>query len=333
MKKILFTLVAFGLFWIVLWFNESFDLDQDHSVSSSLRSPTDLVPGVEGSTSVGRGDEAPGNDVLNESVIVKAFEAFFEQPIDLYGKVVDQEGNPIVGAEVRFILGDIDGGYSPELTETDVNGEFRILDRNGSSLAVYTSLDGFYAGSESRVVVSPGDPSSKDHPVVFVLHRKGQMDPVYYTRHASVSLQSSEGLICFDLVDGRFVGEKAGQLNIEISVDANEDRFPFSWSYKITVPGGGLQIRGDRFDFVAPEGGYVECIEKNNDYDSEDWERAFNRGLFILLGDGTFARCKLSFNALGRSRAIKVYLDDVVHNPSGSRNLEFDSANPLILKR
>ena len=67
----------------------------------------------------------------------------WKAPINFYGKVVDQDNQPIAGATVKFVWNDISSaGWSSAESTSDVNGLFSLADKKGKGLSVSVSKMG-----------------------------------------------------------------------------------------------------------------------------------------------------------------------------------------------
>jgi uncharacterized GH25 family protein len=73
------------------------------------------------------------------------------QPIEFYGRVVDQHGQPVPGAKVRgnaeIIERWMDQKWDEHFTTTDSNGYFQFSGLHGQSLVVSPSKDGYESKS------------------------------------------------------------------------------------------------------------------------------------------------------------------------------------------
>lgn len=75
----------------------------------------------------------------------KAFVAAFNTPINFYGRVIDQYGDPVAGADVKLSANDkASGGRPSEISvTTDADGHFSIVGIVGITLAVEISKPGY----------------------------------------------------------------------------------------------------------------------------------------------------------------------------------------------
>ena len=69
----------------------------------------------------------------------------WKQPINFFGKVVDENGQPVADAVVKFIWNDIStNGSSESQTVSESSGLFSLRDKRGKCLDVYVSKDEYY---------------------------------------------------------------------------------------------------------------------------------------------------------------------------------------------
>jgi hypothetical protein len=73
-------------------------------------------------------------------------------PIDFFGKVIDEEGNPVVGASTFYILGTLSfqGSPTPEGPKTDEKGFFSITGKRGPTLSVWVQHDRYYSTATAK---------------------------------------------------------------------------------------------------------------------------------------------------------------------------------------
>src|SRR3954467_8881460 len=98
---------------------------------------------------------SPGNSpVLNGSsglrqvdarTVIGRVESSLHTPISFYGKVIDQNGEPVASANVRFgVIDQFDAEGSHYEAKSNDQGEFTISGIHGAVLTVGTWKDGFY---------------------------------------------------------------------------------------------------------------------------------------------------------------------------------------------
>jgi len=260
--------------------------------------------------------------------------AFFDQSISVYGRVVDQFGQSIEAAKVRFGVNDKPWESGSEYFRTsDSEGRFHIKGVKGAAINTEVSKEGYYNGKESRRILNPGELTSKESPAVFVLYKKGVTEPVIYQPVDAMRLPQGVESAVFDFRRGILLksGEGAGQMLVEIVSTPGVEHGRY-WKYTISIKGGGLQKRTHEFAFSAPESGYLETISGEyggSPAGGKKWRNSFSDEYFALLPDGTKARLKIE---LGAKRESYVRISELIYNPNpDSRNLEFDPAKVIKL--
>lgn len=196
-------------------------------------------------------------------------------PISFYGKVVDQDNNPVEGAHVRFDWTDTSPqGTSIKETTSDRGGSFSLEGQHGKFMTVDVSKDGYYTGRTGNhfdfeyASFSDADyyePNPRS-PVLFHLRKKGTAATLIHgdTRYG-VTVDGTPHF--FDLMTGRkqVGGSPTGDLAIRVIRSVVSPTYEYTWSASIEAVNGGVLQSGDEFMFEAPEGGYQQSIEVSGD--------------------------------------------------------------------
>ena len=262
--------------------------------------------------------------------VVSAIESALNAPITFYGKVVDQNGEPVPFARAAYgLLDKFNESGTNGHVDADANGFFTIQGVRGAAIGVNVSKPGYYqihkVSDQYFGYGGSGDSMSKppplpEKPAVFVLQKMGETEPlVRLEKSARLAKNGIPTLL--DLASGSVSSE--GNLRIEAWTDEPERGRKFDWRCRVTVPSGGLVERRDQFDFEAPEEGYVESVEITMRRDAEQWMSQQQRDFFLKLPDGHFARINFRMIAGGNHYFI---LESFLNPTPGSRNLEFDPA-------
>jgi Carboxypeptidase regulatory-like domain len=260
----------------------------------------------------------------------------FSAPIEFFGKVVDNTGRTIPGANVFYSAADQYFGPSTKYnTVSDVNGLFSLRGAKGAGLYVEVSKEGYerIADKSYRTFgfgMQSGDaPPSQYNPAVFILRKKNIADRLVQVDRDIAVLTDGTPLEV-SLVTGKPVGPGQGDLKVECwtnSVNPNPNANErYDWHFRLSVPGGGIVERTNgELSFEAPEVGYEPSIEYQMSQRAERWRRDHDGQYWVKLGNGTFARMRFRITT-GGSHFVSItsYL-----NPSGSRNLEFDPDKAL----
>lgn len=254
-------------------------------------------------------------------------------PISFYGRVVDQNGNPVEGAKINFSANTVPWGRGEKFsTKSDGGGNFGISGIHGRSLFVRVSKEGCYQmpGTES-MAGSSGDfdfgsdlgkgmhSPSKSSPVVFMLRKAGTLEPLIARKGLRVPLQPDGTVYPVSL-------RRSQGAENRIRLSCRSERMPesggaFNWSYEVTFENGELIERTDEFDFEAPTNGYQQTDSgvMSKSLPGNQWKDRVVRNFFIRFQDGTYARVALEIHAGAKPF---VTLDSYLNPKPGSRNLE-----------
>lgn len=251
--------------------------------------------------------------------------ASFLTPIAVYGRVIDAEGKPLANATVEIGINDRPFQTGSKYTITsDAEGRFSLTGVRGIAFSVRASKDGYYSSDESRAHRNVLNPSNQDvaqpsenNPVLLILRKRGAAEPLVAITSRQIDVPRNGQAIDVDLASGQ-VGR--GSLKIESWIGDSSQR-RYDWRYRLSVPGGGLSERQDRFGFEAPQKGYTEAVEINMPANVESWSSRVERDYFASLPDGSFARFGIRFYPGKRNFVV---IEGYFNPKPGSRNLEYD---------
>ncbi|MEI8341112.1 MAG: carboxypeptidase-like regulatory domain-containing protein, partial [Verrucomicrobiota bacterium] len=197
-------------------------------------------------------------------------------PIRFYGKVIDQFGNVVTGADVHFQWTDLSvKGTSEANTTTDNNGSFSLFDKHGKNLGVYITKQGYYDVSRKDNQTSfefacPAtennfyEPDS-DNPVIFHMRKKAAAEALI-KKSIELTPPKDGSAVTVDLLTGN--QSPNGQLEVKTwkpQISAEQTRtgrvFPYDWRITLKIADGGFLEHHDVFPFEAPETGYNPLID------------------------------------------------------------------------
>ncbi|MCU0786680.1 MAG: carboxypeptidase-like regulatory domain-containing protein [Verrucomicrobia bacterium] len=255
-------------------------------------------------------------------------------PIEFYGKVVDENDQPVERAQILFGTTDLShSGTSDYPAESDARGSFTISDIQGKLLTVKVSKEGYYASKQNidSFYYAGQDQNfvpDAANPVIFRLRKKGEAEPLIHIPQFGLRtmrdfLLTADGIpVEISLTDGKTRPEGQGDIRVEYWAEPPQPGSrKFSWKCRISVPGGGLQPITEEFPFQAPDTGYIGAEEHEADPESGGWNDQIEKNVFVKLRDGRYARIRFLVLAVAKQPFFRMesYL-----NPSGSRNLEYD---------
>jgi hypothetical protein len=265
----------------------------------------------------------------------------FKTPIELYGRVEDQNGKPVPGATVQMYPVDSPFGTasaSAVVMTSDAEGNFSVKGLKGMSMGVSVFKEGYIyisplGGPASQVTVyyADGGETGKRYsnprtPLVLRLHNPGRLEPLVYVNKKlwRMDIDGSPRLIALDSEDGK------GSHRIEFRLWSNtRDRDKpgvdvydaFDWAFEARIPGGGFIWNDSDFNFEAPESGYKEIIRYRlpASLPRDKWKRYRHGRYFVKFPDGTHARIQFDIDA-GSDRS-PLYMQSWLNKTPGSRNL------------
>lgn len=260
-------------------------------------------------------------------------------PINFYGKVIDQHGDPVPDANVKLYANDsMDDRRSSEYTRyTDQAGRFSLTGARGLALGVGVSKPGYrtFPPVYGKVTssgsfdygLSSGTPrgpyrSDKDTPTIFTLYKIGVVEPLVKIGEKNFRMNRDGTPLAISLDQQK--GSHEVILNFwSKDLERPSGQRKYDWRFEISVPNGGLIARKDAFVFEAPKDGYSpdDIVDMPMSLPDNKWRSSAERAYFIRFGDGTFARVNLRMRPQGDH-----FVDwESIFNPKiGSRNLEDD---------
>jgi len=263
---------------------------------------------------------------------MKEIAAAYNTPINFWGKVVDEKGNPVPGALAKMGAADQPLKTGTEYERiTDANGLFSVTGAKGLSLSVDVSKAGYYRTDRSRGQVSYFYPSgnkvplpTQNSPTVFELRKMGETVPLVHVTELSLRIPKNGSSVEVNLETGLTIGQGDLKVQCWTNDQAKDAQGHYDWKCLLTVPGGGLVERKDQFAFEAPLEGYQESVELTPS--PEKWTSYVERQYFVKLSDNRYARINFDMRTGGEH----FFVIESYFNPTpGSRNLEFDPAKKI----
>lgn len=264
--------------------------------------------------------------------MLAGFKAAFAMPINFYGRVIDQHGDPVSSANVEYSILSFENRPKGQLNSS-ADGTFQITGHRGASIAVWVSKDGYRrlpgvdgeVGSDHRFAFGSKHPptSSQQEPIVFTLQKPGVIEPLIHEEERNYRLTRDGSPMEIDLHPG---GSSANRVVLRCwnkELEPRPQTEPrYDWRLEITVPGGGITERKDIMAFEAPEAGYEPKAMIDMPVDAKpSWSRSAQRSYFIRFGDNAFARVNVEMIAGGDHFVV---WESHLNPKAGSRNLDTD---------
>jgi hypothetical protein len=269
------------------------------------------------------------------------------RPIQFYGKVIDQNENPIPGVKVTLgirtakepVAGLVGDAFDYPVVTTDAKGRFSITDAKGALLTVKSLEKPGYEASIKTINKSYWywrDPSQvftpdPDSPEVFRMWKKeGAEKLVLQDRMTRIPYNGSA--VTFDLLSGR-QSATGGDLRVTLIRKPEQIQWGqrnYEWALTVEAVDGGVIESNDEQMFRAPEAGYLPKVVFHMSADAPDWSDEKSMALYVKSRGGKqYGRVELSV-MVGSDKPTTGFSFRSAVNPSGSRNLEYDPAQDLI---
>jgi hypothetical protein len=261
---------------------------------------------------------------------IKADPAYdWKQPINFYGRVVDESNEPVAGATVSFEWNDLSPtGTSRDSTTSDSNGSFSLTNRRGKRLYVDVGKEGYYSSGNARGAAfeyaNPADglfTPDPGNPVVFHLLKKGIGADLITSQYGmkpyfGVTVPLDGTPVQVDLLE-RQTGQ--GPMTIsQVKPEFSNWKQATNWSFRMEIPDGGFIEQTDEFPFTAPEEGYQPIVEFNFQQGQSDWIENLKKDYYIKFSNPPrYGWLKLDTSIMMEGARLTYAI-----NPSGSRNLE-----------
>jgi hypothetical protein len=270
-------------------------------------------------------------DVLRYMANVRADPQYdWKQPINFYGKVVDESNRPIADASVHFVWNDLSPtGTSEADAKSDAFGLFSLEGKTGKRLCLSASKNGYYTTADARVpcyeYANPGDglftPDSAK-PVLLRLRKKGSGVDLITSQYGMspdfpVNIPRDGTPVNLDVMQ-RKIGP-SGQIQVsENKPEHNAWQQAKSWSFRMEIAEGGFVEESDEFPFEAPETGYQPVVQFDFQQGQTNWTTGLKKDFYIKFGNPPrYGRFQVQTD-ISYGGAIITY----AINPDGSRNLE-----------
>lgn len=269
-------------------------------------------------------------------------------PIQFYGLVLDQDNNPIPGVKVTLSIrttketmpGAIHDEFEEPVVSTDGQGRFAITDAQGALLSVKSLDKAGYEASEKSLNRAHywywRDPQDVFHPdpakpEVFRMWKKMGAETLV-RKGIGHAIPYNGSPTTFDLIEDR--AATPGDLRVTLVRDPQQihwGQINFEWTVTIEAVDGGVIESSDEQMYGAPADGYQSTVVIHMPADDPHWTDTKNVALYLKLRGGKYyGRAELKF-MVGSDRPTTPFSITSYVNPSGSRNLEYDPLQGVLL--
>jgi hypothetical protein len=255
--------------------------------------------------------------------------------IEFYGRLVDQFGNGVASAQIKFEVPFNNGhavGVNRGTTMADANGFFTIRGYKGERLSAVPVKSGYalaslngggvysYLWPESqRVHPDPGNP------VLIMMWKLQGAEPLVGI-NKEYKLPYTDKPINFDLIAGNIV-PSGGDLKITVNRPDGtiSQQHPQNWSIALEIVDGGFIVTPDKellITYFAPDQGYQPSGTFGNNNGPDTIDQVF----FVKSRNGqVYSKLGLSFRINNTPDGFMYIRFGGVANANGSRNWEGDS--------
>ena len=258
-----------------------------------------------------------------------------QTPQSLYGKVVDQYGQPVGGADVtgsiELIQGfDVGEKFETYKTKTDFEGLFQFTGLKGARLDASVEKKGYqidYRVGRSRSGEKETSPNDR---AIFTMWKLKGVEPLVH-EEKFYGVNPDGRVYTIDLLKGTKIESETvmGDLRVRIQRPLSiQSRAKFDWSFVITAIDGGFVEAKAGYLNEAPESGYQPQCEIQMSKSEPDWHEQIER-TYYLKSRGGQVYGRIQFTVIPNYRDVSVFKFDSYVNPAGSRNLEFDPAKQI----
>jgi hypothetical protein len=248
------------------------------------------------------------------------------QPIEFYGKAIDENGQPVQSATAVFSQ-TYTGNSTIALT--DEGGLFSLRGVSGRYLSVNVSKDGYYISRSNRTsfdfssafAVECYYPNPSE-PVLFHLRKKGEgaelVTSAYGVSPDFVVTPARDGTPVTVNLMQRMI-QRDGQLEIrQIKPEYLESKRANAWQFQMGIKDGGFVEHNDEFPFQAPDTGYQPIVAFNFKVGEPGWTTMLRRQYYIAFGEPRRYGWLTVETRMGGGGVRLQY----AINPDGPRNLE-----------
>jgi len=246
----------------------------------------------------------------------------WKTPINFYGLVLDENNQPLSGANVKWITTTI-AGNGKGTTTSGSDGRF-FIGTTGKEMNVMVQKDGYRTverGANFEFAAFFQD-NYYDHdegnPVIFHLRKIPPFEPIYI-RMGTIRDNLVGTKITIDPKTGGIIqGESAEGMWIQFMPGPQNapDRGQYDIVLGTDSGGGAILVTGDS-DENAPTTGYQTSLDTQTSVDY-DGHRFINMKAFFKDGTGNYGSMSLDIE-LGGNKLTMGYL--LKYNPSGGTSL------------
>jgi len=252
-----------------------------------------------------------------------------KMPIEFYGKVIDQFGQPVVQAEVELNWTTAVGPVTEPKKRvfTGLDGRFEVNGIQGSGITISVSKNGYESGSDwiqnfeyAAFYQDNFHVPDPKNPVLFHLHKLMGAEPMYqYQANGEITFDGRP--VILDVATGKLA--ESGDFTFSLRLDGRSERGPDYTLLLQAQNDAGFILTNERFPFNAPENGYQTTMLIRQKVDDTNYNSRQTFHFYAKTHEGKYGVVWFEVNVPGVGETASCNAT-IRFNPSGSRNLEFD---------
>lgn len=249
-----------------------------------------------------------------------------ERPLNIYGLVVDQDGQPVPHAKVEgSVL--LNGGMTHSegrayWTETDEQGRFHFTGLHGIGLGIWPQKAGYFYDLKLEAKRPHDVESSRSNPVPFLMWKIKGADPVV---RASINSR-----VPYDATTREFKlnsGVPNGDPVLAVTFwralqNVKRGVSKYDWRVEIQVTGGFIRPEDDPYPYWAPADGYQSVYKTQMSSNAVPWLAVFEKSFYVKTSSSRFGRISITLSTDSDRPTTGIGIE-TRFNPTGSQNLEF----------
>lgn len=233
-----------------------------------------------------------------------------KSPINVYVKMVNPQGEPIVGLPVEYtvlntVLEPFDYPYYGWVTQPKIfsnrNGLISI-ETTGAAIEAQIKTEKYWndEGLRGLMYFAPRLqelntfplPNNKDQPAVLTLREK---PAEAFTQNISTGAIAApnETTIAIKLPGQQRYSAAQGDLEISVAEKLANELGRYTWSVSVVVPGGGIQVVQNLPDIYAPQNGYQSDFKYTMAAQDPQWDHRRDFYFYIKTAKGNYALVEL----------------------------------------
>lgn len=250
----------------------------------------------------------------------------WKMPIEFYGKVVDQFGQPVVNATVVLNWTAVGGGKELRQT-TGSDGKFALTGENGKRMTVDIMRQGYLPTRQSFQSFEYAEFFNElfhvpdlNQPVVFRMQKLMGTEPFYvYPFNGKTTPDGSA--LWLNVEQGTFA--RTGDLSFAVSLGQEKNRIGPEYVVIVQAWNGAMLMpTSEEFPFLAPEEGYQSTLRLPQWASDSNYQKQTNLKFYVKLPGGRYAFVGVEVNVIPGGDVV---LNGAVrYNEKWSKNLEFD---------